>query len=224
MARSTGSRLTVVYDVLFSEYGPRDWWPAETPFEVAVGAILTQNTAWGNVEKAIVNLKSRGFLEPDAMRNASERVIAGLIRPSGYFNLKSKKLKSFMDFLYDEFGGSMESMKRERTGKLRQRLLSVWGLGPETVDSILLYALEKPSFVVDAYTRRMFQRIGFLEGSEGYGEIKSLFEEKLPKDVQLFNEYHALIVEHCKRMCLKNKPKCNECCLKMRCAHAKSSV
>jgi len=205
------SELKGVYRTLFSCYGPQGWWPADSVFEVIVGAILTQNTAWGNVEKAILNLKGAGIMEPDAMRKVRLGKLARLIRPSGYYNLKARKLKSFMEFFYREYGGDLKLMKRERIETLRPKLLSVWGLGPETVDSILLYALGKPSFVVDAYTKRLFNRLGFLDGSEDYGEVKKIFEDNLGRNAKLYKEYHALIVEHCKRFCLKNKPDCRGC-------------
>ena len=208
---------------MFSGFGPQGWWPARTSFEVAVGAILTQNAAWSNVEKAIANLESEGLLLPDAMRGVSEKRLARLIRPSGYFNIKAKKLKAFVNFMFDEFGGDLKAMREDGLKELRSKLLSVWGVGPETADSILLYALEKPSFVVDAYTKRLFCRLGVLDGSESYDEVKRLFEENLPKSVELYNEYHALIVEQCKRACLKSRPRCGECLLRAYCRFKPSS-
>jgi endonuclease-3 related protein len=211
------SSLDGVYRILFSEFGPQGWWPAETPFEVIVGAVLTQSTSWSNVEKAIGNLKAAMLLKPDALRKVDVRKLAGLIKPSLYYNIKARKLKSFLKFFYGEFDGRMDLMRETPLDELRPKLLNVWGVGPETADSILLYALNKPAFVVDGYTRRLFTRLGLLKGNEDYEEIKKMFEAGLKKDVQLYKEYHALIVEQSKRTCLKNKPKCKECKLKKQC-------
>jgi endonuclease-3 related protein len=203
-------KLIDIYRLLLDRYGHLHWWPAETPFEVCVGAILTQNTNWGNVEKAISNLKREGFLTPEALRDLPVERLAELIRPAGYFNVKSVRLKGFIDWLFGSYDGSLERMFAGEWRKLREELLTVKGIGPETADSILLYAGCKPSFVVDAYTRRLLASLGLISGREGYGEIRALFMENLPEDVDLFNEFHALIVQHAKEHCRK-KPRCAGC-------------
>lgn len=204
------NRLLEIFDTLLDAYGPRFWWPAETPFEVCVGAILTQNTNWGNVEKAIANLKSAGVLSPEGVRDVPVQQLAGLIRPAGYFNVKSARLKDFIGWLHREHGGSLDAMFDIDWHLLREELLKVRGIGPETCDSILLYAGRKPSFVVDAYTRRLFFRLGVIRESAGYDEVRTLFMDNLPPDTGLYNEYHALIVEHCKERCRK-RPLCSDC-------------
>jgi endonuclease-3 related protein len=212
------NRLLDIFDTLLDAYGPRFWWPAETPFEVCVGAILTQNTNWGNVEKAIANLKAEGLLTPEGLREVPVERLAQLIRPAGYFNVKSARLKDFIGWLYREHGGSLDSMFSSNWRKLRDELLKVRGVGPETCDSILLYAGHKPSFVVDAYTKRLFSRLGLIAADAPYEQVRSLFMDNLPPDTELYNEYHALIVEHCKERCRK-KPICPECPLRSRCEY-----
>jgi endonuclease-3 related protein len=212
----SGRRVRSVYETLLRSYGRQHWWPAENPFEVCVGAILTQSTSWGNVEKAMCNLRSEGILSPDGLGDTRVRRLAHLIKPSLYYNVKARKLKEFVRFLCGEYGGKVEDMVDTSMPQLRRQLLGVWGLGPETVDSILLYALNKPSFVVDAYTRRIFSRLGFIEGGWSYDEIKGFLEANLPADTGLYNEYHALIVEHGKNTC-KTKPLCGGCCLRSMC-------
>ena len=203
-------RLMEIFQLLLDRHGPRHWWPAETPFEVCVGAILTQNTNWGNVEKAIVNLKREGLLSPDALRDVDTERLAQVIRPAGFFNVKSARLKGFVAWLAERFGGSLERMFAGDWQELRRELLAVHGIGPETGDSILLYAGHKPTFVVDAYTKRIFSRLGIIAPSASYEEVRSLFMDNLPADVLLFNEYHALIVEHAKSCC-RTKPRCAGC-------------
>jgi endonuclease-3 related protein len=209
-------QFMAVYGLMLERFGPLSWWPAETPFEVCVGAILTQNTAWTNVEKAIIALKQAEVLNPNAMRDIDPEQLAQLIRPAGYFNLKSKRLKSFIIWLFQNHGGSLENLRAGTLQALRPELLNVCGIGPETADSILLYAAEKPTFVVDAYTRRLFHRLGLLAENAGYDQTRDLFMNNLPPDAQLFNEYHAQIVEQCKQYCRK-KPLCNICPLLSRC-------
>jgi len=204
------NRLLEIFDALLDAYGPRFWWPAETPFEVCVGAILTQNTNWGNVEKAIANLKGAGILSPEGLREVAVERLAELIRPAGYFNVKSARLKDFIGWLFREHGGRLESMFAGDWRRLRDELLKVRGIGPETCDSILLYAGHQPSFVVDAYTKRLFSRLGLLAEDAAYEQVRSLFMGNLPPDTELYNEYHALIVEHCKERCRK-KPLCPAC-------------
>ena len=206
----SGERLQEIFDLLFAAYGPRHWWPAETPFEVCVGAILTQNTNWGNVEKAIVNLKRDELLSPEALRDVPPAQLAEAIRPAGYYNVKSMRLKDFVGHLFLRHGGNLERMFAGDWRELREELLAVRGIGRETADSILLYAGEKPTFVVDAYTMRLFAALGLVSGEASYEEVRSLFMKSLPSDVKLFNEYHALIVEHGKRHCRK-RPLCGGC-------------
>ena len=203
-------RLTHIYKKLYSAFGPQHWWPGETPFEVAVGAILTQNTNWGNVEKAITNLKNERKLNAAALHSLPVGRLASMIRPAGYFNIKATRLKHFMDFLVREYGGSMAKMKQEEVDVIRKKLLAVNGIGPETADSIILYALEKPVFVIDAYTKRVLSRHNILDHDSSYDKFQQLFHRNLGKDVQLFNEYHALIVRVAKEHC-KTKPICAGC-------------
>lgn len=202
--------LMKIFSLLLERYGPLRWWPAESPFEVCVGAILTQNTSWTNVEKAIKALKQTNLLTPEGIHEIAPERLAELIRPAGYFNLKSRRLKAFVAWLHDRFGGSLELMFSGTWQELRQELLQVHGIGPETADSILLYAGSRPSFVVDAYTRRLFHRLGKLPPDAGYDQTRTMFMSDLPADTRLFNEYHAQIVEQCKRYC-RTKPACPGC-------------
>jgi endonuclease-3 related protein len=205
--------LKQAYQLLFKHYGEQDWWPGETSFEVMVGAILTQNTNWGNVEKAIGNLKRRNLLEPLKLSNLHHRTLASLIRPAGYYNVKTKRLKSFLAFLMGEYGGDIRKMSKYDLHLLRRKMLEVKGIGKETADSILLYALNKEIFVVDAYTYRILMRHGVICEEAEYDEIQDLFHDSLPSDIQMYNEFHALIVRVGKEYC-KPKPKCEECPLK----------
>ncbi|MEK7851396.1 MAG: endonuclease III domain-containing protein [Deltaproteobacteria bacterium] len=205
--------LLKVYDKLYKTYGPQHWWPGDTPFEVIVGAILTQNTSWGNVEKAIRNLKAEGILSPEDLRDVNHNHLAMLIRPSGYFNIKAGRLKHFIEYLFKRHGGSLKKMFSLELKQLRHELLEVKGIGPETADSILLYAGGYPVFVVDAYTVRIFQRLGILPEEVTYHETQEIFMDSLPDDVKLFNEYHALIVRLGKELC-RPRPKCEKCPLK----------
>ena len=198
---------------MFDALGPRQWWPGETPFEVVIGAILTQNTNWSNVEKAIKNLKTAGKLSPEGIHELSVTALAELIRPSGFFNVKAKRVKAFINWLFSRYEGNLSRMFARDLEILRSELLSVKGIGPETADSILLYAGNMPTFVVDAYTHRIFSRHALIPEESTYDEMKSFFEENLPKDVQLFNEYHALIVNIGKMFC-KPRKVCEPCPLK----------
>ena len=202
--------LREIYPRLLKRFGPQSWWPAETRFEVIVGAILTQNTSWTNVEKAISNLKRRDRLTPLALKNISPEELALLIKPSGYFNVKAKRLKHFIEFLFKEYDGKLDSMAKEPWGTLRKQLLSINGIGPETADSILLYALDKPVFVVDAYTRRILSRHNLVSHDVDYETLQGSFMKNLASDVKMFNEYHALLVRLGKEIC-KNKPACEVC-------------
>ena len=205
--------LLQIYQKMFEALGPRQWWPGETPFEVVIGAILTQNTNWSNVEKAIKNLKTAGKLSPEGIYELSVTELAKLIRPSGFFNVKTKRVKAFINWLFSRYEGNLSKMFAQDLQALRSELLSVKGIGPETADSILLYAGNMPTFVVDAYTHRIFSRHELIPEESTYDEMKSFFEENLPKDVQLFNEYHALIVNIGKTFC-KTKKVCEPCPLK----------
>ncbi len=207
---SVATALIEAYNRMLQRFGPRHWWPADSPLEVIVGAILTQNTAWTNVEKAIGNIKSAGALSVKRLLETPPEILSSWIRPSGYFNLKTKRLQAAMRFIEAAYGGDLEKMAREPLPSLRKRLLGVYGIGEETADSILLYALEKPVFVVDAYTRRILSRHDLINPSASYREIQRLFMENLPQDARLFNEYHALIVETGKTCCRKS-PRCEAC-------------
>jgi len=202
-----------IYRKLYKAYGPRHWWPGETPFEVMVGAILTQNTSWKNVEKAIQNLKGGGFLNPEEIYRLKESSLASLIRSSGYYRMKAKRLKVFVGFLFEEYNGDIKQMRKEGVTALREKLLRVNGIGPETADSILLYGLQKPVFVVDAYTKRILSRLGVVPEKASYEAIQNLFMDHLRRDERLFNEYHALLVHLGKNVC-KKSPKCDICPIK----------
>lgn len=202
--------LEEVFERLLEYYGPQYWWPADTPFEVIVGAVLTQNTNWTNVEKAIANLKREDLLSPEQLNDIEETRLAELIRPSGYFNIKASRLKSFISFLFENFEGALGRMFALELGLLRHKLLEVKGIGPETADSILLYAGKYPVFVVDAYTKRIFSRIGLIQGEHTYHQVQEFFMNNLESERQLFNEYHALIVRHAKEYC-RTKPLCYDC-------------
>lgn len=203
--------LLKIYGLLYKRFGPRYWWPGDTRFEIILGAILTQNTAWGNVEKAIGNLKNKRLLSIKALSCISEKALGQLIRPSGYYNIKARRVKDFLRFLNSRYKGNIGRMFKREPFELREELLSVKGIGPETADSILLYAGGKPIFVVDAYTKRIFSRHGFIDKGEGYSALQSLFMENLPCDAGLFNEFHALIVELGKSICRSRKPLCSKC-------------
>ncbi len=207
-------KLHLIYQKLYSYFGPQHWWPANSPFEVMVGAILTQNTSWQNVERAIGNLKKNKLLEVTRLYRLTYRRLASLIRPAGYYNIKAKRLKNFLRFLFKFYRGNLKTMSLQDTQELRRQLLSVNGIGPETADSILLYALNKPLFVVDAYTKRILLRHRLIKESACYDEVQNLFMRNFKKDIKLFNEYHALLVRLGKEFCLKNKPKCDICPLK----------
>jgi len=213
-----GNQLQKVFSTLLTTYGPRHWWPGETPFEVCVGAILTQNTNWGNVEKAIANLKAADRLSITGMHSLVPDELAALIRPAGYFNVKARRLQAFTGFVQQNYHGSLDRLFTGPWQETRQELLAVKGIGPETADSILLYAGQKPSFVVDAYTRRIFSRLGLVDNQVSYDRLRDYFMDRLPLDTALFNEYHALIVELGKQTC-RPKPQCRDCCLLGSCQH-----
>jgi endonuclease-3 related protein len=199
-----------IYDALLQEFGPQHWWPGDSPFEIAVGAILTQNTNWGNVEKAIQNIKREQCLYAKTLHEMPHAKLASLIKPAGYFNVKAKRLRNFLSFLLNHYKGSMKRMDVSDTALLRESLLNVNGIGPETADSILLYALGRPIFVIDAYTKRVLHRHGIVSHDTTYHEMQELFHNNLPEDVQLFNEYHALFVMVGKHYC-KPRARCEGC-------------
>ncbi len=200
-----------IYRRLHRRFGPRHWWPAETPFEVVVGAVLTQNTAWTNVERAIANLKQARALTPERLLTAPLTQIARWIRPAGYFNLKARRLWAVVAWWR---ANPPRVTRRRPLLPLRQELLDVYGVGPETADSILLYALGRPSFVVDAYTKRIFARHGWVRREAGYDEIQQTFTRALPARAPLYNEYHALLVELGKHFCRPHQPNCQACPLR----------
>jgi endonuclease-3 related protein len=206
--------LLAIYENLLTAYGDQQWWPGDTPFEIMVGAVLTQNTAWSNVEKAIANLKAAAALSPQVMLALPDAELAELIRPSGYFNVKAHRLKNFCRFLLD--AGGEAALARLPTAELRTAVLGVNGVGPETCDDILLYAFERPVFVIDTYTRRLLQRYGLATGKESYEALRQGFETSLGPDVALYQQYHALVVEHAKVSCA-TKPRCPACCLETVC-------
>lgn len=211
MTPALPSRLSDLYERLHGRYGPQHWWPADTPFEVLVGAVLTQNTSWRNVARAIENLKAAGVLELAAMRALPRPELAELIRPAGYYNLKERRLRNLLDAMALDFGGELSALFGLGLAPARQRLLAVNGVGPETADSILLYAGGLASFVIDAYTKRVLTRHGLAHEKSGYDEMRALFMDHLPHDAALFNEYHALFVTLCKRRCAKGSPHCEGC-------------
>jgi len=202
--------LMEIYRRLYEAFGPRRWWPGESPFEIMVGAILTQNTSWRNVEKAIQQLKERGVLTPEGIHGLETSELAPLIRSSGYYHIKAERLKAFDRFLFGEYDGDLRRMRKERLTALRRKLLDIKGIGPETCDSILLYGLDKSIFVVDAYTKRILSRHGIVSDKASYEEVQRLFMDCLPHDERLFNEYHALLVQLGKAICRK-EPKCDVC-------------
>lgn len=211
------SLLRRVYRWLYAAHGPQHWWPGDGAFEIMIGAVLTQNTAWTNVEKAIANLKKAHALAPAAIAAAPHRKLAAWLRPSGYFNIKTQRLKSLCRWLIAQ--GGVRRLARRDTPDLRAALLAVHGIGPETADDIVLYAFHRPVFVVDAYTKRIFSRLGLIRGDESYETVRRLLEAHLAPDTVLFNEYHALIVRHGKDICRK-RPRCQACCLRAVCPSA----
>ncbi len=204
------NKIIEIYHKLYHAFGPQHWWPGDSPFEIAVGAILTQNTNWANVEKAIASLKNKRALSAKGIHEMKTEKLALFIRPAGYFNVKARRLKAFIHFLINDYHGSMGRMKNEKLDTLRTKLLNVHGIGPETADSILLYALDNPVFVIDAYTKRVLSRHSVINHDENYERIQDLFHETLKRDTELFNEYHALFVRLGKTYCRK-KPLCDGC-------------
>lgn len=204
--------LREIYRRLMDRYGPQHWWPAREPFEVIVGAILTQSAAWTNVEKAINNLRAAGNLSPEMLRRLPDAALADLIHPSGYYNVKARKLKAFARWFGERYGDILDRLFAHDIDRLRRELLGIYGIGEETADSIMLYAGHKPVFVVDAYTRRIVGRLGLAPRGRSYAAYQALFMENLPADARLYNEYHALLVRLAKEVC-RTRPLCRECCL-----------
>ena len=200
-----------LYGRLHRAFGPRHWWPGDTAFEVAVGAILTQNTAWRNVKKAVDNLKAKGLLSADSLLHIPVGDLASAIRPAGYYNVKARRLKHFVRFLFQESNGDLSRLMAQDLDTLRNTLLAVNGIGPETADSILLYAGNKPTFVVDTYTKRILSRHRLLPEDASYNEVRDFFMDCLEPEVPMFNEYHALLVHLGHTFCWKTNPKCRKC-------------
>jgi len=204
-------RLQTLYDAAFAYFGPLCWWPGDMPFEICVGAILTQNTAWTNVEKAIVNLKRERLLSVRGMAKAETKQLAQAIRPAGYFNQKSLRLQDFSRYIMRTHRGSLKRMLTQPTTKLREELLALKGIGPETADSMILYAAEQPVFVVDAYTRRILSRMGLVGEDVGYEDLQNLFHCHFQPDAEFYGEFHAQLVYIGKEFCRKSKPRCEDC-------------
>jgi len=217
-----------IYNVLLSKFGFQGWWPLtingfhpkhhsgkpkaeKHKFEIIIGAILTQNTNWKNVEKALYNLNKNDLIDIEKINKIKKEKLASLIRPSGYYNQKAKTIKNFSDFLFKNYDGNLDLFFKNSIDRLRDGLLSISGIGPETADSIILYAAEKPTFVIDAYTKRIYSRLFKVKKSLSYDELKNIFESNLKKDAKLFNEYHALLVELGKNYCKNKNPLCTEC-------------
>ncbi len=206
------NKIQLIYQHLFDFFGPQDWWPGDTPFEIMVGAVLTQNTSWTNVEKAITNLKSFDLLSLPVLSSLPVEVLAEHIRPCGYYNLKAGRLQNLLNLINEKFDGDLDFFLGQELTVLREELLAVKGIGPETADSICLYAGAKPIFVVDTYTHRVLARHDLLlEDEADYAQTQEIFMDSLPQDVAIFNEYHALLVRLGKEYCKKSKPKCDIC-------------
>lgn len=205
------SQMLQVYRRLFDAFGPQHWWPGETPFEVLVGAVLTQNTNWQNVVRAIDNLRTADLLDPQALYNVPLEELEELLQPAGYFRVKARRLRNLLQFLLERYDGSLKKMFRGDMAELRKELLAVSGIGPETADSILLYAGNLPTFVVDAYTHRVLARHGWIDFEADYHQIQDYLVSSLPQEPQLYNEFHALFVHLGKHFCKKSGPKCREC-------------
>ena len=218
------TRILQIYRRLFDKYGPQYWWPGDTALEIILGAILTQATAWENAEKAINNLKHGCKLDLVALDDMADNNMAGLLYPSVYFNVKTKKIKAFVRYVLANYDGDLDGFLAKRLDVLRNELLSIYGIGEETADDIILYAAGQPSFVIDSYTRRILSRMGIYPAKETYRGYQELFVEALPDDAKLFGEFHALIDEHASRTCHKTKPDCETCCLVEICSTGLSSV
>ena len=205
------TKLMEMYERMLAKFGPQHWWPGDSPFEIMVGAVLVQNTSWRNVEHAINNLRDAGVMEPHALYKVPPAELAELIRPAGYYQLKTKRLRNLLRFVVEQYGGSLEAMFSTSLASLREQLIEINGIGPETVDAILLYAGGLPTFVVDTYTHRILARHGWLDYDAMYDDIKDYFESTLPDDATLYNEYHALLVRIGKDYCKRTAPNCEAC-------------
>ena len=218
MNEPSRDKLLKLYQQLKSAYGAQAWWPAETPFEVIVGAILVQSTAWRNVVKAIDNLRNANLLTPSGLGEIPLSQLEELVRPSGYFRVKAKKLRAFLTHLDVHHNYRLDSLFASDVFTFREELLSIYGIGNETADSIILYAAEKPIFVIDSYTHRLLSRLGWIAGKYDYDKLQAIFMDALPHDVRMFNEFHALIDRHSSRICRKT-PRCEECVLRAECPY-----
>jgi endonuclease-3 related protein len=203
--------VNLLFKILYNEYGPQQWWPGESKIEIIIGAILTQAVSWSNVEKAIDNLKENDLLNIKKLDYINKENLAKLIKPSGYYNMKAKKLKSFINFLKVNYNLNLNSFGKGKPQEKRKELLSIYGIGPETADSILLYAFNKPVFVIDTYTKRIFSRISYVRENISYEKLQNKFENNIENDFKKYNEYHALLVKHAKEYCLKSSPLCKDC-------------
>lgn len=216
--------LLDVFNRLLHHFGPRHWWPAETPFEVVVGAILTQQVAWRNVEKAIANLKEAGCLSPKGILAVPEEALWAMIRPTRFYRQKAARLREFCRMVVEEFEGNLDALFALDAPVLRSRLLAINGIGEETADSIILYAAQQPVFVIDNYTKRITARLGWQDGNVSYAALQRWFTEHLPRETALYNEYHALIDALGHNICLKEKPRCTECPLGGLCRHPQTPL
>jgi endonuclease-3 related protein len=223
MTKASREALLDIYRRLYAAYGPQGWWPGGSPFEVVVGAILTQAAAWTNVEKAIANLKAAGVLSPRGIFQTPVDDLARLLYPAGYYNAKARKLRAFVEMLFERHGGDLDRLFALPAPELRRELLATHGIGPETADAVILYAAGRPRFVIDAYTRRVFGRLGLTPAKDDYASWQALFEGALPPDAPLYNEYHALIDHHAKTYCRK-EPLCAQCSLREVCATGRSKT
>jgi endonuclease III related protein len=215
--------LLAIYERLFQAYGNQNWWPGLDPFEIAVGAILTQAVAWRNVEQALASLKSAELLSVEAISSVSLARLAEHIRPTVYYNQKAERLNSFSTFIKANYQGDLSNLFRLPVAEMRKQLLLVNGIGPETADSIIVYAAHKPSFVIDGYTRRIIKRLGLIDGDESYAFLRELFMKSIPLDEKLYNEYHALLVRHGKERCGLSSPACIDCPLRAMCTYSSTT-
>lgn len=221
-----GQLLTEIYRRLYDSYGPQGWWPGESRFEIIAGAILTQSTAWTNVEKALASMRASECWSFEAVVSLPEPELSAIIRSSGYYNAKARKLQAFASHVLERYGGDIDGMFEQDVDALRAELLSIHGIGDETADDIIVYAAGKPSFVIDSYTRRIVDRMGLAPAGRnpGYGSYQILFQQNLPADTLLFNEFHALLDHHAKITCVKREPKCSGCCMADICPTGKNAT
>jgi endonuclease-3 related protein len=205
------NQLKIAYDKMLAAFGPQHWWPGDSPFEIMVGAVLVQNTAWLNVQRAIANLRDANVMNPRKMYALAPAELAELIRPAGYYQVKARRLRNLLKVVVEEFDGSLDAMFRTESFTLRETLLAIHGIGPETADAILLYAGGMPTFVADTYAHRILARHGWIDYAATYHDIKEFFERDLPAETQLYNEYHALLVRVGKEFCRRSIPQCETC-------------